>query len=111
MSSQKSIPTKNPDWFPVPDFCVVQEEQGNSKVFIMVLAVLPPTAPFCQTVAPVIALHGGYTPAFPAPNLITTCFFTNYNAQIIEELKATVAGRLEAVSFLLRWPHYNFTSF
>lgn len=87
------------------------EESGGSKVFVAVPAALPPTAPLCQTAAPVIALRGGCAPAFPSPNLITTCFLPNYNAHIIEELKATVAGRLVAVSFLLRWPRYNFASF
>lgn len=54
----------------------------------MVLAA--PDGSSCQAGAPLTTLRGGCTPAFPFPNLITACFFTNYNAQIRAELKATV---------------------
>lgn len=36
-----SIPVRNPDWFPVPGFHVVQEEKGNSKACVTVPAALP----------------------------------------------------------------------
>lgn len=104
------IPTENPDRFPVPGSCGVLGREVTAKPPPRSRRAAP-APPVRQTAAPVLALRGGHTPAFPSPNLITTCFLTNYNAQIIEELKASVAGRLVAVSFPLRWPHCNFTSF